>query len=83
MMYLRRDSIVTWFDTEQVVNSQGLPAWIRNLKFGIRDNDGEGWNAFWNPNIQAFDPIHNVKSGKPPYDSVSFDDLFKIEVGGA
>jgi len=59
-------------DLEQCVNVQGQPAWVRNLKFGIRNNDGLGWNGLWNPNSQAYEGIETVDSGDPPYASGTY-----------
>ena len=65
-------------DLEQCVNVQGQPAWVRNLKFGIRNNDGLGWNGLWNPNSQAYEGIETVNSGDPPYASGDLSILFNI-----
>jgi len=66
-------------DLEQVVNCQGHPAWIRNCKFGVRKNDGKGWNAWFNPDSQSYEEIVSSDGDEPPYKDAYFSQLFEVQ----
>jgi len=53
----------------------GMPLFERELKFGVRVNDGLGWNAIWRPEIAKFQEV--FKEGfSPEYEYTNVEELF-------